>query len=239
MDKLNISGLKRNPEIIKSYLKTIKNTVVTTEDIQIVFPERYINRELAIIANTIKLVSIYAILDNYGNYAIMSAPIIQELVPFSIHDLDVNGVIYKGLSFNRGDVVLPNTVLVKNNNFMYDIFDEFYIKGNIPWYLDYNDVSNVLAETKKYAGSNIGNNPLTMEIITSMVAKDPNNKQIYFRQVPDNKNIKPEYVGLSDIYNSYNNTGSRLIGGYFSYGITTSLVSPEKESSTVSKILMS
>jgi hypothetical protein len=78
-----------------------------------------------------------------------------------------------------------------------------------------------------------------MEIITSMVAKDPNNKQIYFRQVHDNKNIKPEYVGLSDIYNSYNNTGSRLIGGYFSYGITTSLVSPEKESSTVSKILMS
>lgn len=239
MDKLNISGLKRNPEIIKSYLKTVRSTVITTEDIRIVFPERYINRGLAIIGNTIKLVSIFAILDNYGNYAVVSAPIFQEVVPFSIHDLDVHGDTYKGLSFNSGDVVLPNTILVKSDNFMYDLFDEFYIKGNIPWYLDYTDVSNILAETKKYAGSNIGNNPLTMEIITSMVAKDPKNKQRYFRQVPDNKNSKPEYVGLSDIYNSYNNTGSRLIGGYFSYGVTTALVSPEKESSTVSKILMS
>lgn len=241
MDKLTISGFVRNPDVIKSYFKITKGVTVTNKNIRIIFPERYINRGLAIIGTTIKLVSIYAIVDDEGNYAISRAPIYQEVTPFNISDIMIGDHVYKELYFRAGDIVINNNTLVKMDNFMYDLFDEFYIKGNIPWYLDYNDVSDLLLETKKYADSNIGKNPLTMEILASLVARDKTNKKTYYRMIlkskKDIKNNPPVYIGLNNIYYSFNNTGARIVGGYFGHGVTTAIVDQEQKTSSVSNIL--
>lgn len=123
-----------------------------------------------------------------------------------------------------------------NDSFLYDLFDEFFIKGNIPWFLDYDDVNDLLLETKKYAGSNIGKNPLAFEILTSIIARDPNDKKQFFRKL-DNTKKKPTYVGLNNIYYSYTTTGARLVGGYYGPGVTAAVVDKEEEASYIEKIL--
>lgn len=239
---LDTKRLKRNPELIKSYFKKVGESTVVKNNVRIIFPDRYINKELAVIGNSVKLVSIYAIIDEDDNYAVVSAPIYQEVSPNNINDISIDGIIYKELHFDKDDVFILNNNLVVTDNFMYDIFDEFFIKGNIPWFMDYNDMSNIMLETKKYAGSNIGKNPLTFEILTSIIARDKTNKKTYFRKILNKNNInkiKPIYVGLNNIYYSFDNTGARLIGGYFGAGLTTAMAEPETKSSEVSNILRS
>lgn len=235
-----LSNLKRNPKIISSYFKIVGETTLTTENIKVLVPTRYLDKKLCIITNSVKVLSVYMVIDNKNNYGIVSAPIMQDITPVNISNVSLDGVPYIELEFNKGDVFIPNNNLIMSDTFMYDIFDEFYIKGNVPSFLDYMDVRNLMLETKKYANSNIGNNPLIFELFTSIISRDPKNKKVYYRNMKSRTNkTRPTYVGLSNIYYSYDNTGAKLIGGYFGEGITTAIVEPETRSSDVSNILRS
>ena len=237
MDKINVSGLKRNPDVIKSYFKKIKNTIIVTEDITVVFPERYGNRDLAQIGSTVDVMSIYAILDSKKNYAIVNKLIMQNLSPYNITDISIDNKIYKELHFNAGDVFMTNTTLVKTNTLIYNVFDEFFTKGNIPWFLSYDDLSDILIASKEYTGSDIGKNPIAVEILASLIARNPDDKTQYYRTLKEHKKILPVYTGLNNIFYSFDNTGAKLVGGYFGQGVPNAIVVPETKSSEVTKIL--
>ena len=122
---------------------------------------------------------------------------------------------------------------------MYDIFDEFFVQGNVPWYLNYDDLSNIFIESKKYANSNIGSDPLAFEILSSIVTRSSEDKKVYYRHLitSGNNKIKPDYVGLNNPYYSFDNTGAKLIGSRFGAGLNVALVEPEKKTSATSQIL--
>ena len=240
MDNYKLSSLKRNPNTIKNYFKIVGDTTVVTENVKVLFPARYLDKKLCIISNSVKVLSIYMVVDSRNNYAIISAPIMQDLLPNNINNVSFDGVPYVELVFSKNDVYIPNNNLVMSDTFMYDIFDEFYIKGNVPSFLDYNDVRGILLETMKYANSSVGKNPLIFELLTSIISRDPKNKKTYFRSiVTTNNKVKPTYIGLNNVYYSYDNTGAKLIGGYFGEGLTTAIVDPETKTSDVSNVLRS
>lgn len=237
MEKIHVSGLKRNPSVIKSYFKKVKNTVLVTEDVKVIFPERYINRDLAQIGSTVDVMSIYAILDGKKNYAIVNKLIMQNLSPYNITEITIDNVIYKELHFRKGDVFITNTNLVKTNTLIYNVFDEFFTKGNIPWFLSYNDLSDILIASKEYTGSDIGKNPIAVEILASLIARNADDKTKFYRTVKEKKKVKPSYIGLNNIFYSFDNTGAKLVGGYFGQGVPNAMVVPETKSSEVTKIL--
>lgn len=241
MDKIDTGSLNRKPELFKSYFKNVGDAVIVTENVKVMFPERYVNLGLAFIGNSINVVGIYALLDSKGNYSVVMSPIFQDLSPYNVSEVVIDDRIYKVLYFNAGDVFMETRTLVKNDDFMYDIFSEFFIKGNIPWYLDYEDISDIFKESKKYAGSNIGDNPLTMEIISSVIARFKDDKNIRIRNTIENNVDKnkanPAYIGLNDIYYAFDNTGARLVGGYYGAGVTTAIMDPETKPTTISDLL--
>ena len=237
METLEIKNLKRDPSKFKNIFKTVGDVVLTTKDIDIVFPERYITRELAVISSSVRLLGIYAILDRSNNYCIVNNSIVQQLAPYIISDVTVNGVVYKKCSFEANTPFLLNNNLIVTDSFLYDIFEEFLSKGNVPWYLDYNDLADIFANTERFNGKSVGNDPIALEILTSVVAKSSVGKDIPYRLVKNKKLVKPEYIGLNDMRFAFDNTGSRLVGSYFSDGITTSIVDPETKTSEQTKIL--
>jgi len=243
MLELDINKLKRNDEIIKSYFKVVGDITLTTKDIKIMFPSRYVNRGLASLGTTVKVLSIYAVIDTENDiYSVCVAPIIQPVLPYNISEITINGDLYTILDFKEGDVVIPNNNLVVSDGFMYELYDEFYIKGNIPWFITYDNVSNLLTETNLYAGSNIGSNMLTFEILAATISRDMYDKDKPYRlSINSNKDKdkQPAYVGLNNIIFSYDTTVAKLVGGYFGYGVTVALVSPEKTTSNISDILRS
>lgn len=241
MDKLNTGLLKRRPDIFKTYFKRINNITITTENIRVLIPERYINKEFIFMGTSTRVLGVYAILDDNNNYSVVSVPIFQDLSPVNVTDIMVNNVLYKVLHFNKDDVFISNNIMVISDNFIYDMFDEFYIKGNIPFFLDEDDVADMFIEAGKFAGSNVGKNPLTYEILTAVIARDPkNNAEFYRRKIKnesDKSTIKPVYVGLNNIYYSFDNTAARTIGGYYGSGVVTAIVNPETSPTIVADLL--
>ncbi len=236
---LDPNKLKRDPEAIKKLYQKKNKYVVANDDFYILFPERYINKNLATIGSTVKLISIYAIVSKEMKYAVVNAPVFVNLIVNNITSVLINGVVYKVLEIAKGDTYIPNTNLVRSESFMYDIFDEFFLQGKVPWYIDYESLSNLFTEAGKYAGSKIGNDPLAMEIVASLISRDSKDKKISFRESVKSKVIsnKPAYVGLNNVFYSYDNTMSKLMGGYFQQGITTAIVNPEVRTTKASELI--
>lgn len=240
MESLQSSRFKRRPEAIKSAVKVTGNITTANEPLRIMFASRYINRKLAILDHNIQLLALYALINDKDEYALVTAPIIQTVTPYTISDIVVDDTLYKVFYFNKGGVIIPNNKLIIRDNFMYDIFDEFFVSGNVPWYLDYEDISNIFIESKKYANSNIGSDPLAFEILSSIVARSQADKKVYYRQLVATGNkgkAKLSYVGLNNPYYSFDNTGAKLIGSRFNDGLNVALVEPEKKTSATSQIL--
>lgn len=239
MEQFDISSLKRNSEKISTHFE-VKNGITTVKNnVVVIFPEHFINAKLCQLGTTVNVLSLYAIVDEDDNYAVCSAPIIQTLTPSVIKDIGINGVNYKALVFNKDSVFLPNNNLIVRDDIIYNIVDELFIKGFVPWYLNYEDMGNLFIKSKQYTGNGIGNDPLTFEILASIVSRLSSDKKIYYRHKKDNDKSDPEYVGMNNPYYSFNNTGARLIGSRFGAGLNTALVEPETKSSATTEILTS
>ena len=233
------SEFKHNPKVITSLLTKKGNSIVTTRDMRILFPDRYVARDLAILGSTVSVISMVAILDSKNNYGVLLTPITMVVSPSNIEDMIIDGKLYKVLVFEAGDIVVPNTLMVMNEDFMYSIFDEFYVKGNIPWFISYDMLSDLFTESKKYAGSSIGNDIVAFEILTATIARSTKDKYIQHRQIiksPADKSAV-EYVGLNNVFYSYVNTGAKIIGSYYGTGVTAAAVVPEKESTKLVDLL--
>jgi len=241
METVESSSYKHKPDLIAKLFKQTGNTIIANDDLNIVFPERYIDKSLATLGSTVDVIAMVAIIDNQDNYGVMLMPITMTVTPNAIEDIMIDGKLYKSLLFDKGDVVVPNTIMVKNADFMYNLFDEFFVKGTVPWYISYDMLSDIFIESKKYANSGIGGDIVAFEILTATIARSAKDKHQQYRQTIKSTNDKSpvEYVGLNSVYYSYVNTGAKLIGNYYGVAVTGAIVDKEKESTELVDMLRS
>ena len=236
-DVMSTGSFKRDPVTIKKLYKHKGDGVVATDDFYIVFPERYLSKELAVMGQSVKLLSIYAIVDSNDNYAVVSAPIFMDVVPSLVTRTIIDGVVNVVLHIDKGSLFIPNRTALRNASFMYNLMEEFLMQGKVPWFMSYDDLSDIMLNSVKYAGNNVGNDIVAMEIMASIVARDSRDKHIPYRLVKNKHKVKPAYIGLSNVYYAFDNTLSKLMGGYMKQGVTTAIVNPEETTSKVSSIL--
>ena len=242
MENISTTELKYNPAAFSNIFNVKKDVTITNANIMVLFPDRYINRKLVLMDNVISIVAIYAIVDENNNYCTVLAPIFQTMTPNLIRDVNVDGEPYKALYFDAGDVFIPNNKLIVRDSFIYDLFDEFFIKGKVPWFLNYEQLSNLFAESKKYANTNVGADSMAFEILTAIISRYNKDKKVYFRTVVDKSNrnaLTPTYVGLNNPYYSFDSTGAKLIGSRFGTGLIVGMVEPETKTSVTTDILRS
>lgn len=237
MESIELTRLKRKPDIITAKIEKTKGMIFTKEELSIVIPSRYINSSLASLGSSVVTTAIFAIIDEDHNYGVISLPISMELTPYKISNVTVDSVEYILLSFAKDSVLCPNTNCVVSSSFLYNLFDEFYIKGNVPFYISYEDLAVLFSSANEYAGSKLGNNQLAYEILTATITRTTENKNILYKERPDCKDFT--YIGLNDRYYAFDNTGAKLVGGYMAEGISNAMVSPEKETTNLTKVLRS
>jgi hypothetical protein len=238
MELIDKDKYKRDTKYIKSLFEVKNGKTFTKGELKIIFPQRFISKSLAVMGSTVTVIGLFGILSN-GKFANTIAPIMFKTTPMGISESVIDGKEYVVLEFDKDQVFMDNNNLIQQESFMYNIFEEFYLAGNIPWYMDYEDLSNVFLESKKYAKSRIGDNPVTLELLTSVITRDTKDKMTLYRNaIKDKKDKRPyEYIGLSNIFYSYNNTGARLVGSYLKLGINAALVDKEKEPTKVASLL--
>lgn len=239
MENIDSNKFKHNPSIISKQFDRKDDVMRTKTDIRVFIPERYIQKSLTTLGGVVKTLAIFAAVDKNNNYSLVMIPAKVDMIPHYTEEVMVDGTVNIVLHFEKDDIFIANTNVVQNASFMYDIFEEFYIRGNVPWFIPYSMLPNIFLESKRYAKSNIGNNPISMEILTAIIARDPLDKKTQFRKVINKTKTsnKPVYVGLNNIYYSYSNTGAKLIGGYYKAGVTNAIVDKENKATEVVSLL--
>lgn len=245
METIDFKKLKRNPDAIRNSLKIIDNRTVATKRLRVIFPERFTKKRvgLAFINLTSNIIGLYAILDDNGNYGVSLVSSFQTFKPDQIDTVLVNKEPYIQFTIEKDNNFILNNDLIQDSKYIFNLFAEFYLAGNIPAYYNYEDVSNLLVNSTLFNGFDIGKDPLLFEVITSIISRSPTNDSIYFKDIikteKDKTNIQPSYVGMNDIYDSLDDTVAKTIGGYLKQGLVNAIVDPENRSSDVSTILRS
>lgn len=237
--EIDFSTLKRNKDKVVSKLVKTKSDIITKADCAIVFPSRYLKRGLAVIESDVKVFGVYALVMEDGSYSVSNIPTFVRTRPWNISEEIYDDVEYTILHFEANSTLITNTQVVKSDGFAYDYFDEFIIKAKIPFFMTYEDMVRTSLMMRKYAGSGIGDNSATVELIVSLIAREPNDFKLEFRRAL-NKGAKvshPAWVPLESVYYTFDNTLNRVLGSYSDQGITASLVDKTEEAGRIEKIL--
>ena len=239
MEKFSIKNLKRNGSIVKTKIKKIGTSLVAKDDIRIMVPARFKNKELVTFNMDIKVYMFAAIIDSDNNYSVTRIPAMLTLTPELTEEVLVGNEEYLLFRFAKNTIISPDTKVAKMQSLLFNIFEEFFMRGKIPWYMEYNDVSKLFLQTSKYSGSGAGNNPAAVELLTSIIARSPKDTTELFRYMKEASKDNITYIALLNVYYTFNSTMAKLGGSYFDQGITSALNNPEQEPSITGAILTS
>jgi len=238
---MNTAELIRDKAAVTSVLKeTPDGRVVTIRECKIYIPARYADYGMAQIGVDKHILGIYAMVVE-NKYAVCSVNAMMQIDPVRTNKVKIAGDEYYEFEFDKGSTVIKNVNLVKADTLTYLIFDEFFQKGNIPWFIGYEDLGRIFDTARKYAGANIGGQREVIELIASLVARDPNDRTQYYRTAvksqEDVKHIHPAYIPLMSVRYGATNTLTKLGGSYFSKGVISALIDPADRPERIETIL--
>jgi hypothetical protein len=216
--------------VTDSLYLTPDNKLVTRTGCKIQLPSAYFERGLAKFSTPPQILGIHCIIINDKQYGVMTLPCYIKVTPSSVEKIVVDGDDYTVFIFEPGSVVYPDMQVVKSTVAISKIFSEMVSSARVPWYIDYETHPKILGNFSKWTGLGVGKDRRTNELVSSINARDPNDRTVYYRSTltteADKKRLKPEWVSLRSVEFSATNTMSKLGGSYFTIGITSALVNP-------------
>lgn len=232
----------RNSKAVLSNLSENKaGQILTKVNCKIQVPERFLERGLGEASVNTFAYGCFPIILESGQYGLLNICALVELNPTKTIPVEIDGVGYKEFHFDANTVVIKSTTLVLRDIIMFNVFDEFIFKGNIPWYMEYEDIGKLFDTAKKFAGSTVGDNPEIIEFMASLVARPKEDRSKYLRvaakSYQDTELSKIDYIALTNVFYAVNSTANKLVGSYFTDGVVSALVNPTKDSQRIETIL--
>lgn len=238
---MNVASLKRDAKRVGETLKTLPDgSVVTTTGCTIVIPEKYVEKQLAFLGNDVSILGVYAIVTPDGFYAVSSAMCMLRVDPTSNTKVTIDDTSYLVLEFQKNSNVLLSSDVVKRDVVAYQVYDFFVDAGNVPWFMTYTDMLKLFYYSDKYAGISFGANHAIIPLIVSNIARNPNNKVQYYRQiVEEDRNAKPAWIPFKSVIYGPKTTTAKLSGAYFDSALVSALTIPNDRKEKVETLLRS
>lgn len=235
--------LKRNPLLIKSIFYTQNDAVFCKKKCKIQIPKRYIDIGLGKIDDDIQILGCFAIiLEPSNEYAVFNINGLVNIKPESTSLVKVGEDDYYEFHFDVGSIFISSTDILQLDTLIYEILNEFFLKGKVPWFIEYEDLGKIFSTAKHYAGSAMGDYLITIEILTSIVGKYTKDKTKYIRsnisKYSDVKN-NVSFIRLTDVAYSVHSTINKLVGPYFNESITSALTNETKSIEKIEEVLRS
>lgn len=236
------ASLRRDPEAVRRVMKELPDgRLVTTVPCRIYIPQRYEEYGMAKLGVENHILGIFALVLEDGTYTVCMVNAMVPIDPVQTNKVKFDGDEYYEFVFTKGSAVMKNMNLVKTDTLTYLIFDEFLQKGNIPWYVGYEELGKLFDTAGKHAGANIGKQREVTQLIASIVARNPNNRNQYYRTMITSQEQlttnPPAFVPLMSIRYAATNTMSKIGGSYFSKGVNSALLSPAERPERIETIL--
>ena len=232
----------RNPEAIKRVLKqTEGRQLVCTVDCKIQVPVRFNNVGLAQVGADVYIYGIFAIILSDGNYSVCNVNSMFKISPDKILTTKLDDVEYYEFHFKAGEVVVVSTDLVKRDILIYNVFNEIFFNGNIPWYMEYEDLGKIFDTSKSFADSNVNQNLEVIELIAMLVTRSSKDRTKPYRTTVNSRDDlvknKPVFIPLKSVFYAVTNTFNKLAGSYFHDGVVSALVNPSTQSTRIENVL--
>lgn len=215
-------------------------TTVTDVPCKIHVPQRFQNKDLAILGSEVFIIGFYAIIMEDQYYGVDNTIAMMQIRPSSTKKVTIQGTDYIEFSFEAGDVVFVNRHLVVSGALTYYLYDELVAKGNIPWYMSYYDMAKMFETAEEHAGVKLGTRAI-IELIISTTARDKDDLTRLYRHIlnrhEDVITNPPKVIPFRSVVWNTSDTTSRLNGAYFSDAINTAVVNPSESVELIEEIL--
>ena len=234
--------MTRNARLVLSNLVELPDeSVVTKTNLQIVFPNRWIEKGLAEIGTECYVFGFFAIVLDETYYTVCSAIAMMPVSPNSTQVIKIDGVDYSVFDFTKGNIIFPSLRVVKKDTLAYRAYAEFISRGKTPVYMGYLDKGDIFSTAKRYADANVGKNSAVSRIISSAISRDKDDKTIPYRLTIKDKNYlitNPEAtVPLQSVLFAPDNTTNKLLGSYWDPGLVSALAYPSDRTERVEDAL--
>lgn len=239
---MDLNRLKRNKDKVRlNLVKLDDRSVVAKEGCNIYIPQRYVNKGLAGIGETIWSVGIFTITLDSGYYGVMLLPVGVVMQPTEVRQVKIDDVVYYNCRFESGSTVMESHLVEKTDDYIGGLFGEFIIGANIPHGFNLLDLIKLFSLAEKYTGFQVGSNHQVYETIVNIMARDKDDlsKQYRYRfhQLSDVESQPPYIVGLRNAAITATNTTAKLVGSYFDDGTVAALINPTTRLEGVEEIL--
>lgn len=235
-----MQGLQRKAASFFTNLVKKENRLIAKVPLQIQIPQRYEQINIATVGAETRIYGLFAIIDpatkEYGVFNFMG---IASIAPDATSTIKINDEGYYVFDFDAGSTVIENTAILKQDSLFYTIVNEFIFHGNVPWYVNYEDLAKVFDTAKRYADNNGGLNYEINELLASMISRIKNDRATYYRLSAKPKEKDPDYIALTSIFYAVKNTVNKLAGSYFSDGLVSALVDPSDQTERIETLLRS
>lgn len=228
----NFTQLMRDKSYIIDNLKIETDPdlpVLCKKPMQVIFPQRYVDRSMAYLGSETSFTGIFATICD-GFYSVTKACAMVPSDPVSTRTINWLGREYVELSYDAGATYMKNRVLVKHDQLVYRIYDEFFNKGNVPWFMDYDDMAHIFDTANKHGGTSITDAKEVTHFIVSLIARKRGDLVTYFRTTIENreelKTMQPAFIAMINAAYAPTNTLNRISGSYFDEGTVASIVYP-------------
>lgn len=239
---MNPKELIRDAAKVKATFREKDGKLIATEPTLIYFPKRFSEKKLAQIGTEITVIGFLAYVVG-KHYCASHIPAMLAFRPSSFRTVVIDDIEYNELSFEKGSVIIQNLNLVKTDTLPYFIFDELISKGNIPWYMGYEDLLKMFSSVRQYAGLSLGSNNTVMELIASNISRNSGDLAEYYRHAVKTRNDlnnKPvKFIPFRSVIYGATNTTSRLLGAYFDDNMLSALSNPSERVESVEALLRS
>jgi hypothetical protein len=222
-------------------LQEVDGALVALKTIKIYIPVRFEERSLAEIGVESYIVGVYAMVTEDGYYAVSMVNAMHRISPALTNKVAVGETEYYEFVFTPGSVIFPTINLVRSKPLVYAIYSELISKGRVPWYLSYPDMAHIFETARIHAGTNVGSDHETIELLVSIIARNPQDRTQYRRQIVTNaedEQKKPiAWVPLKSVVFAATNTMNKIAGSYMQDGIVSALVSPAERTEHIESLI--
>jgi len=208
---------------ISPYFKHEKNKwIFTGTKLEIYVPKLYQERGLLILGDVATCLGIFQLRINGTFYADMMLLAKLSIEYVSSRVEKENDFEYIVLTLNTDSVFISNSVLVKDNSIIYEIFIVFLALGKIPPFISYETIHHLFDKDKEYCGVSLNVNHSVYEMIYAHMFRSIDEPYTFYRHTLMDK--PPQIVAIHQISHAPQSSTARIVGSYLTEGMTAALV---------------
>lgn len=241
MKEIPLKSFKRLPSGgFSKLVKFVNKSIVANEDVNILIPTKYADKDLAKIADVCTIYGVLTIVNSKHEYTVLTVPTMLKSVPVDIEEVEIEGESYYKMFVPKGERVIESVDVIVLPDMAYLTFDLFLRKGKVPFYIGYTDLIDTFINLKKYAGINLIDFITVIKLIIGLTARDYDNPKIPYKlNIKSDKDLlRPvKWISMVNIHYVLTSTLAKIGGAYMKEGFTSALVNPSSKPTEFENII--